>query len=130
MSHPYPLKEEVLCSYIAILTGQGLKHRTLKAYLSGIRYLQIKKALGNPFCKRPDTSLVICTSRSEMCQGASGVGLPDQTTDYYRHHGVTAESMARGTPEPGPDRALGGCVRRILWFSLSRRIYSPLCGGI
>ena len=33
----------------AFLAEQKLKHRRIKAYLSGIRYLQIQKSLGNPF---------------------------------------------------------------------------------
>lgn len=49
VTHPYPLTEHILCRYVAFLAKEGLKHRTIKAYLSGIRYLQIMKALGNPF---------------------------------------------------------------------------------
>lgn len=47
--HPFPLQEDILCRYVAFLAEQKLKHRTIKAYLSGIRHLQIQKALGNPF---------------------------------------------------------------------------------
>ena len=46
---PSPIQENILCSYVAFLAEQKLKHRTIKAYLSGIRYLQIQKSLGNPF---------------------------------------------------------------------------------
>ena len=49
IQHPFPLQENILCSYVAFLAEQKLKHRTIKAYLSGIRYLQIQKSLGNPF---------------------------------------------------------------------------------
>ena len=49
VTHPYPLTEHILCRYAAFLAKEGLKHRTIKVYLSGIRYLQIMKALGNPF---------------------------------------------------------------------------------
>lgn len=45
----YPLSEEVLCCYVAFLAGEGLKHRTIKAYLSAIRFKQITQSLGNPF---------------------------------------------------------------------------------
>lgn len=46
---PYPLQEDTLCRYVTYLAKDGLKHRTIKAYLSGIRCLQIQKSLGNPF---------------------------------------------------------------------------------
>ena len=46
---PLPLQENILCSFVAYLAGKNLKHRTIKAYLSGIRHLQIQKSLGNPF---------------------------------------------------------------------------------
>ena len=46
---PFPLQKHVLCNYVAFLAGQHLKHRTIKAYLSGIPHLQIQKAMGNPF---------------------------------------------------------------------------------
>ena len=49
VQNPFPLEENILCSYVAYLAEQNLKHRTIKAYLSGIRYLQIQKSLGNPF---------------------------------------------------------------------------------
>ena len=46
---PYPLQNNKLCSYVAFLAEEGLKHRTIKAYLVGICCLQIHKALGNLF---------------------------------------------------------------------------------
>ena len=46
---PYLLLEETLCSYVAYLAEERLKHRTSKAYLSGIRYHQIQQSLGDPF---------------------------------------------------------------------------------
>ena len=49
MSQPYPLQEDTLCRYVAHLAGEGLKHRTIKAYLSAIRCLQIQNEMGNPF---------------------------------------------------------------------------------
>ena len=49
VSPPYPLREDTLCSYVAFVAKEGLKHRTIKAYLSGMRFLQIQLSLGNPF---------------------------------------------------------------------------------
>ena len=49
MVTPYPLLEDTLCRYVAFLAKEGIKHRTIKSYLSGIRCLQIQQGLGNPF---------------------------------------------------------------------------------
>ena len=43
------VKEEVLCRFVAYLGQQSLRHRTIKAYLSGIRFAHIRHGLGNPF---------------------------------------------------------------------------------
>ena len=49
MATPYPLLEDTLCRYMAFLAKEGIKHRTIKPYLSHIRCLQIQQGLGNPF---------------------------------------------------------------------------------
>ena len=49
ISPAYPLHEDILCRYVASLAKEGLKYRTIKAYLSGIRCLQIQMSMGNPF---------------------------------------------------------------------------------
>lgn len=49
ISTPYPVSEETLCHFVAFLGRDGLKHRTIKSYLSAIRFAQIHQALGNPF---------------------------------------------------------------------------------
>ena len=48
---PFPLREDTLCRYVAFLAKDGLKHKTIKTYLAGIRCFQIKMTLGNPFAK-------------------------------------------------------------------------------
>ena len=45
----FPLQEDILCRYVTFLAQQHLKYCTIKAYLSGIRCLQIQLDLGNPF---------------------------------------------------------------------------------
>lgn len=49
MENPYPLTEDTLCRCVAFLAKEVLRHRSIKAYLSGIRCLQIQRGLGNPF---------------------------------------------------------------------------------
>ncbi len=46
---PIPATETVLSYYVAHLAGEGLKHRTIKAYLSAIRFLQISEGKGDQF---------------------------------------------------------------------------------
>ena len=49
---PYPV-EDTLCRYVAYLSNQSLKHRTIKAYLSALRFAQVHQGLGDPFRQSP-----------------------------------------------------------------------------
>ena len=49
LEHPFPLSEAQLCRFAAFLGQERLKHRTIKSYLSGLRFAQIHQGLGNPF---------------------------------------------------------------------------------
>ena len=51
IQNPFPLTESIICRFVAFLDQEGLKHHTLKVYLSGLRFAQIYQALGNPFLK-------------------------------------------------------------------------------
>ena len=51
MTEPFPLQEDTLCRFVAFLAQEGLKHRSIKSYLSGLRFAQIHHAQGNPFDK-------------------------------------------------------------------------------
>ena len=46
---PLPASEVVLGGFIAHLADAGLKHRSIKVYLSGIRYFHVKAGLVDPF---------------------------------------------------------------------------------
>ena len=46
---PLPLSEAVLCRYVSFLADQGLKHSTIKVYLSAARYMQISAGLPDLF---------------------------------------------------------------------------------
>ena len=46
---PLPLTENGVCAYVSTLADQGLKHSTIKVYLSSIRYLQISSGHSDPF---------------------------------------------------------------------------------
>ena len=46
---PFPLREDTLSRYAAYLGQQSLKHRTIKAYMSALRFGQIHRGMGDPF---------------------------------------------------------------------------------
>lgn len=46
---PLPLKENQGCRFVCYLASEGLKHTTIKCYLSAVRRLQIVGGLGDPF---------------------------------------------------------------------------------
>ena len=48
---PLPLSERGMTTYVSFLAGEGIKHSTIKVYLSAIRFLQIASGLGDPFAK-------------------------------------------------------------------------------
>ena len=47
--NPLPLCETILCKFVSYLADESLQHRTIKTYLSGLRFCQIKAGLGDPF---------------------------------------------------------------------------------
>ena len=44
-----PASETVLCRFVGFLAESGLKSRTIKVYLSAIRFLHIAEGAGDPF---------------------------------------------------------------------------------
>ena len=69
---PYPLQEDTLCRYVAFLAKEGLKHRSIKSYLSGIRWWQIQLALGNPFVQpMPRLEYVLTGIKRVECRGGN-----------------------------------------------------------
>ena len=46
---PLPAPEATLCKFVSFLASEGLKHRTIKTYLSGVRFLHIRSGFPDPF---------------------------------------------------------------------------------
>ena len=44
-----PASEGALCYFAAALAGEGLRHRTIKSYMTGVRHLHISEGYGDPF---------------------------------------------------------------------------------
>ena len=49
MLQPLPASESVLCYFVAHLADSSLKHCTIKAYLSAVRFLHIAEGFNDPF---------------------------------------------------------------------------------
>ena len=74
VSPPYPLQEDILYRYVAFLAQEGLKHRSVKSYLSGIRCLQIHQSLGNPFAHAmPRLEYVLTGIKRAEARGGSQI---------------------------------------------------------
>lgn len=44
-----PAGEDALCKFVAKMASEGLRHRTIKSYMAGIRHLHIEEGLDDPF---------------------------------------------------------------------------------
>ena len=42
------MSERGLCQFVAFLAGEGLTHGSIKAYLAGVRQMQVEAVLGDP----------------------------------------------------------------------------------
>ena len=74
---PLPLSEELLCYYVAFLGKQGLKHSSLKSYLSSLRHIQISYGLEDPFTvSMPRLEQVM--KGIKVNQGRQGRNTPNQ----------------------------------------------------
>ena len=69
---PYPVDEELLSQFVAFLGQQNLKHRTIKCYLSGIRFSQIHLGLGDPFQNKAMPRLEYILTEIKQVQARAG----------------------------------------------------------
>ena len=70
-SPPLPLTEGRLCLFVPYLADEGLKHISIKGYLSAIQQLQIVQGLGDPFVA--SWSLLECTLKGIKLRQAKSV---------------------------------------------------------
>jgi integrase len=66
-----PASEQTLCKFVSRLAKDTLKHRTIKAYLSGVRYLHIAEGEGDPFLK-PMHRLEYTLRGIKRCEAEAG----------------------------------------------------------
>ena len=68
-----PASETLLCRFVAYVAREKLKHRTIKVYLSAIRFLHIVEGAGDPF-KVPLTRLEYILKGIKRCEAQQGSG--------------------------------------------------------
>ena len=89
---------------MAYLAREGLKHRTIKAYLSGIRCMQIHLSMGNPFGNGAMPRLEYVLTGIKRVESRSGV-------THRRRMPITMDIMCRLrgvwlTPAADPDKVM------------------------
>ena len=100
--NPFPVSENLLCSFAAFMANQGLAPQTIKSYLSAVRNLQLSLGLPDP---REQSSMPILKrvqagiSRTRMLRGATAhIRLPVTAQLLVRIHKFLASSSH---PEKG-----------------------------
>ena len=68
-----PVSEGVLCGFVSQLADEGLKYLSIKTYLSGMRYFQIKKGYRDPFQGAPMPRLDYVMQGIKRHQAKAGV---------------------------------------------------------
>jgi len=73
----FPAAKSTLCIFAAYLARQGLKHQTIKSYLSAVRHLQIEKNCFDPFNQQSLVKLELVLKGIERyqlsCSGSKDV---------------------------------------------------------
>ena len=68
-----PATEAVLCRFVSFLGTEGLKHRTIKSYLSAVRHLHIAEGVPDPF-QLPRHRLEYILRGVKRCEAEKGSG--------------------------------------------------------
>ena len=72
-STPLPVSQCLLCSYVAYLAYQGLKHGTIKVYLSAVRNIQISYGFDDPSGEVPFPQLDLVMRDIKRAEAEKGV---------------------------------------------------------
>ena len=69
---PFPLSEATLSYFATHLSKDGLKHRSIKAYMSGLRHAHIAMGFEDPFAGKPFPRLEYMLKGIKHAQAAAG----------------------------------------------------------
>ena len=114
---PLPVSESRLCKFVSFLADQKLKHRTIKTYLLGVRYFQIRSGWRDPFhnSHMPHLEYTMKGIKRVESQIATTAS-PDYPENF--------EANERGVVGVGiPTRYqanMGRMLSGVLWFSTGR----------
>ena len=94
---PLPAQEHQLCLYVSHLARSGLRHQTIKCYLSAIRHLQIQHGKGDPFiASMPKLEQVVKGIKSHQARQGPGASsrtrLPITPTILKKIRGVLSQN--------------------------------------
>ena len=69
-----PVMENILCSFVSVLANQGLKHQTVKCYLSAVRHLQVSQGFAEPFqgVSMPRLEYVLRSIKKHQARNSKG----------------------------------------------------------
>ena len=74
---PLPTTEKHLCCFVAYLREEGLRHQTVKSYLSAVWHLQISNDMGDPkIASMPQPELVVRGMKREQAGQPTRTRLP------------------------------------------------------
>lgn len=80
-----PVTETVLCYFVARLSNEGLKHRTIKVYLSAVRHLHIAEGKEDPFLCPMNRLHALYSAGCEERGGIEVHRGQSETTHYSLH---------------------------------------------
>ena len=82
---PYPVSEETLCRFAAVLANKGIAHSTIKVYISATRQLQLSKGL-------PDTRV---EAMAKLAQVLRGVRSSSSGSSKFARLPITLKILSR-----------------------------------
>ena len=116
---PYPLREDKLCRFVVFLASEVLKHRTIKSYLSGLRFANISQEYGNPFKSGAMPRLEYVLGGIKRREALTGVPLKPRLP-------ITIEVMEKlkriwiPSPNPHPDNVMLWAASCVGFFGFLR----------
>ncbi len=125
---PLPTSETTLCSFAAAMAGEGLKHKSIKGYLSAVRNLQIMSGQGDPFdSQMPLLDYVLRGIKSEQAKHgpAKRERLPITPTVLLKLRAVWAKEASK------PDHIMlwAACCTCFFGFLRSGEVTVPSAQG-
>ena len=117
-----PATEQRLMQFIAYAVNQGLKHQTIKSYLSAICHLQVSWGGWGPKNRGHATGI------ADVTWGEKGTGRDPHTApppDHTSHTPKAPASVEQGCNKLGQHHALGSLLSGFCWVLEVRRADSP-----